>query len=199
MNWNADNGPAKTLLLASNVTIVDAAGRTQSTLTSNGQAVAFTMVGAALVAHLASESASNAAAQVFKLELDVTTGSYTFTLLKPLDHTAPNGNNHFLQLGFTATATDADGDVLSVPFTVKVDAAGTINGDTISYGSLSTGVFANLNDTAETIAQQQVAGVRRPTGPITTSSVVTRWVQRSSTSKVAAEMTFSSATMVPIS
>lgn len=158
VNWNADNGPAKTLLLASNVTIVDAAGRTQSTLTSNGQAVAFTMVGAALVAHLASESASNAAAQVFKLELDVTTGSYTFTLLKPLDHTAPNGNNHFLQLGFTATATDADGDVLSVPFTVKVDAAGTINGDTVSYGSLSTGVFANLNDTAETIAQQQVAG-----------------------------------------
>ncbi len=199
VNWNADNGPAKTLLLASNVTIVDAAGRTQSTLTSNGQAVAFTMVGAALVAHLAGESASNAAAQVFKLELDVTTGSYTFTLLKPLDHTAPNGNNHFLQLGFTATATDADGDVLSVPFTVKVDAAGTINGDTISYGSLSTGVFANLNDTAETIAQQQVAGRTRPTGPITTSSVVTRWVQRSSTSKVAAEMTFSSATMVPIS
>ncbi len=45
-----------------------------------------------------------------------------------------------------------------MPFTVKVDAAGTINGDTISYGSLSTGVFANLNDTAETIAQQQVAG-----------------------------------------
>jgi T1SS-143 domain-containing protein len=158
VNWNADNGPSKTLVLNGNPSIVDAGGNRIGTLYSNNQAVAFTTINGVLVAYLAGTTASVAANQVFTLTLDAATGSYTFTLLQPLDHTAPNGNDHYLAFGFTAVATDGDNDVLSVPFTVKVDAAGTINGNTISYGAVSTGVFANLSDNAELIGLQQVAG-----------------------------------------
>jgi T1SS-143 domain-containing protein len=158
VNWNADNGPAKTLVLAGNPAITDANGSTVSVLKSNNQDVLFATIGGVLIAYLASGSAANAADRVFTLSLDAATGSYTFTLLQPLDHTAPNGNAHYLQFAFNATATDADGDALPVSFNVKVDAAGTINGDTISYAALSSDVFVNLNNTAENLGSQLVAG-----------------------------------------
>ena len=158
VNWNADNGPAKTLVLNGNPSILDARGNTVGTLYSNSQAVAFTTINGVLIGYIAGKDAAVAANRVFTLSLDAATGSYSFTLLQPLDHTEPNGNDHFLTLGFTAVATDGDRDVISVPFTVKVDAAGTIDGSSISYGNVSTGVFVNLDQTETDIFGQEVMG-----------------------------------------
>ncbi len=47
-------------------------------------------------------------------------GSFTFTLLKPLDH-APGNNENDLNLKFKVTATDKDGDAVSGTINVLVD------------------------------------------------------------------------------
>ncbi|WP_395517875.1 beta strand repeat-containing protein, partial [Pseudorhizobium flavum] len=68
-------------------------------------------------------TSSAAANVVFHATLsDNGSGSYTFTLVKPLDHAAGDGANgeNDLSLSFGYTATDSDGDTVTGRFTVDV-------------------------------------------------------------------------------
>jgi T1SS-143 domain-containing protein len=99
-------------------------------LTSGGAAVSYNWDQSShtLTAYLDSGPAGLDAADdvVFTLEVtDVSTGAYTFTLVKPLDHTAPASgdpafeNNIDLDLAFTVT--DGDGDTAAGTLNVMID------------------------------------------------------------------------------
>ncbi|MGP9811308.1 T1SS-143 repeat domain-containing protein [Rhodopseudomonas sp. NSM] len=83
-----------------------------TTVLSNGTLVGYT--GATVPA---STSASNVV--FFATLSDANSGEYSFTLVKPLDHAAGNGENA-LSLTFAYTATDSDGDSSSSTFTVSI-------------------------------------------------------------------------------
>ena len=77
-------------------------------LTSGGTALSYSVSGNTLTAKAGT-------ADVFTLTItNTSTGAYSFSLLKPLDH--PNGDNEndiFLQFGSLIKATDKDGDSIS--------------------------------------------------------------------------------------
>ena len=89
------------------------------------------------------------------MSLDATTGAWTFTLLKPLDHETQNGtandnteNDLLLQFGNLIQATDFDGDTVTAPataFEITVDddmpryvaqatSTGTVDEDFVTNG-----------------------------------------------------------------
>ncbi|TXI01382.1 MAG: hypothetical protein E6Q76_17250, partial [Rhizobium sp.] len=130
-----------------------------SGLSSNGKLLSYTFIGSMLVAYTGSMPAqADAANVVFTVALALS-GSYTFTLLQPLDHAdaiAANGS-HAIDLTFGYTATDGDNDTASGSFTVEVSAAGTVTGQTIDYSAISTGVTVNLSDVSQTVGSQTIA------------------------------------------
>ncbi|WP_298965834.1 DUF5801 repeats-in-toxin domain-containing protein [uncultured Roseibium sp.] len=144
-----------------NVTVSEPGGTlSTATLTSNGNDVDFVLFGTVLIGYTgtAPADAADLTNAVFTVTLsdDDPAGSYDFTLLQPLDHAAPSGTDHYIDLAFAFNATDSDGDVSAdSSFTVRVDAAGTIS--SIDYSALTTGVFVNLSDDSETIDSQTVA------------------------------------------
>ncbi len=81
--------------------------------------------------------------EVFTVVLDDDgTGSYTFTLLGPLDHAAGQGQND-LSLTFDFSAVDADGDAASSSFTVDIRddvpvVTGTVSTQTVDEGDILT-------------------------------------------------------------
>ncbi|NTJ78703.1 cadherin-like domain-containing protein [Agrobacterium rhizogenes] len=132
-----------------------------SGLSSNGKPLAYAFIGSLLVAYTGSmPTAADAANVVFTVALAVAgSGSYAFTLLQPLDHSgaiAANGS-HAIDLTFGYTATDGDNDTASGSFTVEVNAAGTVTGQTIDYSAISTGVTVNLSDVSQTVGSQTIA------------------------------------------
>ncbi|GES53172.1 hypothetical protein Rhsp01_57630 [Rhizobium sp. NBRC 114257] len=132
-----------------------------SGLSSNGKPLAYAFIGSLLVAYTGSlPTAADAANVVFTVALAVAgSGSYTFTLLQPLDHSgaiAANGS-HAIDLTFGYTATDGDNDTASGSFTVEVNAAGTVTGHTIDYSAISSGVTVNLSDISQTVGAQTIA------------------------------------------
>jgi T1SS-143 domain-containing protein len=130
-------------------------------LSSNGKPLSYTFIGSTLVAYtgLVPQQA-DAANVVFTVALALAgSGSYTFTLLQPLDHSnaiAADGS-HAIDLSFSYTATDGDNDTASGSFTVEVTAAGTVTGQTIDYSAISTGVVVNLSDVSQTVGSQTIA------------------------------------------
>jgi Ca2+-binding RTX toxin-like protein len=144
-------------LLENNVS-VSGSSPLSGKLTSNGNEVLYAIVhdatlGDVLVGYTGLSAPANLShpSIVFTVSLsDMGSGSYTFELRQPLDHPAPDGDEHYLELTFDFTATDSDGDSdYTGSFTIRVDAAGvirTINSlnDTIDYSSLTEGVFVNL-------------------------------------------------------
>ncbi|MDL2402063.1 DUF5801 repeats-in-toxin domain-containing protein [Rhizobium mayense] len=130
-----------------------------SGLSSNGKPLAYAFIGSLLVAYTgAMPTEADAANVVFTVALALS-GSYTFTLLQPLDHSdaiASNGS-HAIDLTFGYTATDGDNDKASGSFTVEVNAAGTVTAQTIDYSAISTGVTVNLSDVSETVGSQTIA------------------------------------------
>jgi len=80
-----------------------AAQATDGTLTSNGEAVEVSLDGNAYVGKANGED-------VFRFELNKTTGQYTFTLLGTLDHANTNDPNDALELTFGVSASDDEGD-----------------------------------------------------------------------------------------
>jgi large repetitive protein len=91
-------------------------------LTSLGRDVLTTLVGGVLVGYVGAEPPVGLDSKgiVFTVSLsDNGSGSYTFTLVQPLDHAAEEGENN-LTLTFGYTATDSDGDKVSSTFTVTV-------------------------------------------------------------------------------
>ncbi len=173
VKWGADNNNTANPTnidrsIAFSTTAVALAGSTAiSALTSNGAEVHFAYLDAAhtiLVGYTGNTPPilGSDPSIVFIASLsDAGAGSYSFELRQPLDHPAPSGSNqHYIDLTFAYTASDADHDSDAGAFTVRVDAAGTVfsssNGITIDYGALHSGVFVNLSDAAATYANQTV-------------------------------------------
>ena len=76
-------------------------------LTSGGTTVTYSVVGNLLTASAGGNT-------VFTLSLNPTTGAWTFTLVRPLDHATGNNENDItLDLSSIVSATDADGDSIT--------------------------------------------------------------------------------------
>ncbi|MFC0243784.1 T1SS-143 repeat domain-containing protein [Rhodopseudomonas telluris] len=126
--WGADNGndgngqPGDRSVRFSNAN-VSVSGDYGSSLTSLGQEVRFKVLSSGeLVGYTGSTaptSTSSPNVVLFAKLSDLNNGEYAFTLVKPLDHAAGNGENT-LALTFNYTATDSDGDSSSNTFTVNV-------------------------------------------------------------------------------
>ncbi|MEN3147477.1 DUF5801 repeats-in-toxin domain-containing protein [Neorhizobium sp. IRAMC:178] len=170
LNWGADAGSARRLSFTGSVATKDQNGASVTTLSSNGNPVTIAVIGGVLTGFTGSANPPALDHIVFTALLNAATGGYTFSLLQPLDHTAPNATSQYLDLALGFTATDADGDAASSTITVRVDAAGSI--DSINYSSLSTSVFVNLDAAAHTVLGQTVAGDRATDGSLVTDKII---------------------------
>ena len=115
------------------VTVQNAYG---TALSSLGRAVSTTILDDGTLVGYVGDIAPTAITDsdvVFHVGLDDTgSGSYTFTLVRPLDHAAGNGEDP-LSLTFAVTAMDSDGDAVSQSFAVDiVDDVPVIAGSTTS-------------------------------------------------------------------
>ncbi|CDZ48038.1 DUF5801 repeats-in-toxin domain-containing protein [Neorhizobium galegae] len=153
--WGADAGSARTLSFTGSVATTDQNGASQTALSSDGRPVKIEVINGVLTGFVGSANPPAPGDIVFTASLNVATGAYSFTLLQPLDHTAPNATSQYLDLALGFTATDADGDAATSTVTVRVDAAGSIG--SINYSNLSTSVFVNLDDSAQMVGGQTVA------------------------------------------
>ncbi|EKS39948.1 DUF5801 repeats-in-toxin domain-containing protein [Afipia clevelandensis] len=154
VSWGADDNNtgsvANRSLSFSNVTegaaATDAGG---NAISSHDQAVLLhlTTIGGqpALVGYTGAD-ADNQSNWVFTVRLDdsTSTGSYTFTLLQPLDHPTSNAEDN-IQIDVGFTATDADGDTASSTFHVTInDDAPIQTGETIT-GTAAEDDLADFN------------------------------------------------------
>ncbi|MGN6284716.1 MAG: T1SS-143 repeat domain-containing protein [Afipia sp.] len=152
VSWGADNsnsGSANRSLAFNGITeggaVTDHGG---APVTSHDQAVHYHLAmdgdQAVLIGYTGDAAAEDQSNWVFKITLDDSsdTGSYTFTLLQPIDHpTANSEDNVILDFGFTAT--DADGDTATGSFGVTVNddapaASGTVEARTVDEGDIAT-------------------------------------------------------------
>ncbi|MFL0691308.1 MAG: hypothetical protein ACJLUP_03970 [Agrobacterium tumefaciens] len=126
VNWGADNNNDGLLSDRSVVftnAIVGVTGASGSALTSLGEAVSTAVLpNGTLVGYTGDTVPTAATAEnvVFFATLsDAAAGSYTFTLVQPLDH-ASGADENTLSLTFGYTATDSDGDSVTSSFVVNV-------------------------------------------------------------------------------
>lgn len=87
---------------------------------------------------------------IFTLNFNETTGAYTFTQYKGLDHADPNNPDDVLNLNFVVTATDADGDTVNGTIKIAVkDDGPTADDDWNNFdtnaGTTSGNVVTGLN------------------------------------------------------
>ncbi|WP_435605328.1 DUF5801 repeats-in-toxin domain-containing protein [Pseudomonas knackmussii] len=133
-------------------------------LSSGGVALVYSVSGNILTA-----KAGVGGATVFTLSL-TSTGDYTFTLLKPLDHPAGNNENDItINLGTLLKATDYDGDSVTAAadkLVITVDddtptAAGTPVAGTVDEDGLANGIAGGVGDVAgeETTATGSITGI----------------------------------------
>ncbi len=148
INFGVDGGPARELSLGAEVVATDQNNATVS-LTSGSQIVNVALVGSILVGYLGNEAPQDLTDpnSVFSVSVDVSSGNYVFELYRPLDHGAHTDGSQYLDLTLQLYAKDADGDETSGTITVRIDASGEINGTSLSYAALDTGVFVNLGTT----------------------------------------------------
>lgn len=154
VSWGADNnntGSIANRSLAFNG-ITEGAAATDhggNAILSHDQAVLFhlTTIGGqpALVGYTGAD-ADNQSNWVFTVTLDdsTSTGSYTFTLLKPIDHPTSNAEDN-IQIDFGFTATDADGDPASSTFHVTVNDDAPIQTGTTITGTAAEDDLADFN------------------------------------------------------
>ncbi|WP_037150579.1 VCBS domain-containing protein, partial [Rhizobium freirei] len=128
ITFGADGAAASNSVAFSSATPVDAGGN-PVTLTSHGQAVQFVTVGATLYGYTGDAPAAGVAPATNQLVFTVglaapdgthATGSYDFTLYKPLDDGNSANNLSDIKLTFSYTATDGDGSQKAGSFTVDV-------------------------------------------------------------------------------
>lgn len=104
----------------------DATDHNGQTITSHDQAVHYHLVmdggQSALIGYTGDAPADDQSNWVFKVELDDSSdaGSYTFTLLKPIDHPMENSEDNII-LDFDFTAADADQDTATGSFSVSIN------------------------------------------------------------------------------
>ena len=104
-------------------------------LTSGGVALAYSLAGSTVTA-----KAGAAGPTVFTFQLSAA-GTYTFTLVKALDHVAGNAENDLtLNLGAVVTATDTDGDPTTGSASGLVI---TVDDDTSNLGAFTNATLVN--------------------------------------------------------
>ena len=112
---------------ANNITVTDGDGElVVAPLTSRGDTITYRLAndGGTLIAE--ATDAAGVTRTVFTVELsDQDTGTYTFRLSDVLDHLVVDSEDD-LNLTFTFTATDSDGDTVASTFTVTVDDDGPV-------------------------------------------------------------------------
>ncbi|MDO9418471.1 T1SS-143 repeat domain-containing protein [Pararhizobium sp.] len=156
LSFGADSGAARSLAFNGSTVAVTDQDSATATLASFGRPITVAVINGVLTGYVGSTNPPAAGDVVFKASLDAVTGQYTFQLLQPLDHTAPNATSQYLDLALSFTATDADGDTSAAgTITVRVDAAGSIG--SINYSNLTTAVFVNLDSVAHTVDGKTVA------------------------------------------
>ena len=145
IKWGADDanngsggaGDRSVAFTNSTVSIANAYGQT---LTSLGLAVKTVLLDGVLIGYTGDTAPTSTGASnvVFHASVsDLDSGSYSFTLVKPLDHAAGTGSNgeNTLTLTFGYTAKDSDGDTMTGSF--KVD----VVDDVAKIGSPTSGNF----------------------------------------------------------
>ncbi|MGZ9724314.1 VCBS domain-containing protein [Rhizobium miluonense] len=156
--FGADGAAASNSVAFSSATPVDAGGN-PVTLTSHGQAVQFVTVGATLYGYTGDAPAAGAAPATNQLVFTVglaapdgthTTGSYDFTLYKPLDDGNSANNLSDIKLTFGYTATDGDGSQKAGSFTVDVidDVPTLVDHASVSATVAETAINAPIVTTA---------------------------------------------------
>ncbi|WP_315754110.1 MULTISPECIES: VCBS domain-containing protein [unclassified Bradyrhizobium] len=128
ISWGADDnnsGSVNRAVAFSGITNGQNATSDAGSLTVEGVQVKLWVVGNTVYGYTGSNPTNgnppSAASQVFKVSLDDSgAGSYSFTLLKHVDHPAGQNEND-VKLTFGFTATDADGDSASSSFAVTID------------------------------------------------------------------------------
>ncbi|HEX5624146.1 MAG TPA: VCBS domain-containing protein, partial [Sulfuricurvum sp.] len=120
INWGTDNGADRSVTFDATQTALDALNLT----TAGGTPVSWTLLndGTTLVGYTGSApTATTGSNVVFYATLsEVGTGTYDFTLVKPLDHLTDNTEDN-RDLTFSFTAKDAEGEGESDTFMVTVD------------------------------------------------------------------------------
>ncbi|MCU1376745.1 MAG: hypothetical protein JWO68_4031, partial [Actinomycetia bacterium] len=143
-------------------------GSTAIALKSDGLAVQYQVLenGTKIVGYTGTLAVSDHSNWVFEVSLsDENSGSYQFTLLKPLDH-AMAGSEDDITLAFGYTARDADGDRTSSTLTIMVDddtpivVADAFTGleDNDIVGNISTNDAAGADGNAASNPYQVVIG-----------------------------------------
>ena len=129
-------------------------GATNNQLTSGGVAVVVAVVGNAYVGTANGE-------EVFRLDLNETTGEYEFTLTGTLDHADTTDPNDAIQLTFGVTAQDSDDDTDTGTITVNVLDDGPVAVDDTGSFSENDGPFEgnvvdndNLSEDADNTVTQ---------------------------------------------
>ncbi|AUG41640.1 hypothetical protein CXP47_17700 [Pseudomonas chlororaphis] len=131
-------------------------------LSSGGVALVYSVAGDTL-------TAKAGATNVFTFSLSAA-GTYTFTLLQPLDHAAGNDENDLtINLGTLLRATDKDGDTVTAAaekLVITVDddtptATGTPVTGTVDEDGLANGIAGGIGDVAgqATTASGSVTGI----------------------------------------
>jgi T1SS-143 domain-containing protein len=142
-NYGADGAGSMGGLSFTNATDPDN-GNGLVTLKSGGVNVQIAGSGTSLHGFVGVDDAAH---RVFTLNItDTTTGAYTFTLLKPLDHpeAGETGSSDPLALNFGFTAKDSDGDTANATLTVTVNDDGPAAADDVVSVNVSGSVSNNL-------------------------------------------------------
>lgn len=180
VNWGADNNNDGLLgdrsVAFTNAT-VGVTGAFGTTLTSLGKTVSTvvlpngTLVGYTLAEGETVPTTTEAKNIVFFATLsDAGNGSYSFTLVQPLDH-ATGADENTLSLAFGYTATDSDGDSVASSFIVNIVDDVPVQGEVGESGGISEDDVSDYEATDTTEADRA----------ITTGSLGIRWGrQRSS-------------------
>jgi T1SS-143 domain-containing protein len=144
ISWGADDnnsGSVNRAVVFSGVTNGQNASSDAGLLKVDGAQVKYWVVGNTLYGYTGSNpvnsnTAPAAANQVFKVTLDDSgSGSYSFTLLKHVDHPAGQGEND-VRLTFGFSATDADGDSTSSSFVVTINDDGPVATATVQSAAV---------------------------------------------------------------
>lgn len=125
------------------VSTFNATGSTGTTLSSGGAPVTVTLSGNTYTGTANGQT-------VFTMELNPTTGEYTYTQILPLDHADTTDPDDLIALEFGFTATDGDGDTVSGLVTVNVKDDGpsikptvaTVDETDLTGGVSVTGTYA---------------------------------------------------------
>ncbi|MGB0718941.1 MAG: DUF5801 repeats-in-toxin domain-containing protein [Bdellovibrionales bacterium] len=134
-----------------NDTFSSAGNLAGNALTSNGVAVNVTVIGNDYVG-------TAGGAEVFRLTLSETTGEYTFTQSRPLDHSDTNANNEAITLRFGVDVSDGDSDTSAgdtasgtIVVTVRDDAPVAVddNGGNLEEGGSTSGNVITNDDAGE--------------------------------------------------